>query len=178
MPNFTFKSTDTNHKCEPTKKGSWWLTGFKLNRNNNNKKQGLAAISTQGLFPASCTSERNLHWTVCLCNELPACTVSAIWANPYKRVPGILFLRIGLRLSPSNQSFTASANQSSSIVTNHNSTIWTNQTVRIWSPQVHEDKPIRDQRWGKPAPLRLSLSITFCFHQRLETGSPWLSWNY
>ena len=58
------------------KKGSCWLTGLKFKTKNKTKqKTEPSSHFSTGASPANCTWQRSLHWTACLCAELPACTV-------------------------------------------------------------------------------------------------------
>lgn len=125
----------TLRKKIPTKKSSQWLLGLKFKNKQTtttNKNPEPSSHFYMGASHTNCISGRNLHWATCWLY------VSAIWASPYKGVPGILFQPIGLRLSPSNQSCatiyppaSSLTNQSGSILTNQDSTFWTNQTARI-----------------------------------------------
>lgn len=65
--------------------------------------------------------------------ELPSLLhyVPAVWADPYRKAPGVVFQPMGLRLSLSNQSW-ASVFLFASLPTYQSSSIMTNQNMRFW----------------------------------------------
>lgn len=72
-------------------------------------------------FSFSLHFREELNWAACLLHD------PAIWVNPYRRVPRLLFLPIALRLSPSNWSC-AAISSFASPSTNQNGSfqpIWT-----------------------------------------------------
>lgn len=109
---------------------------------------------------------------------LPACTVPALGASPYKGVPGIITIN-RTDAFPIQSELCPSINPGGSVLTNQDSACWTNQTLRIWGSHLQEDRSIKNHGWkllsietSSLMPLRATVQSILGFASPLPSTIP------